>query len=202
MAVVNISGNQIFYYLIVIAQGHAGVSDAVHHLRVVQWHGKDDLPVTAGRDVGGNHGLLLPVHFAEDPFDAIRLSLPPALGDVLIRLIEEIEIAVLPRLLLAQEILPGRHIRRRMGVGEKGLVSAKDIPIPLDEELEGLPHLPISGLDILHAFFIDLLFDVSFVHADATPHQRRSHRRRGDAFYHLAHENLLCNVVDLVISEQ
>lgn len=177
----------------IIADRETGIGHAVQRHVPAQRHGERDLGHAVARRVGGDDRPALAVHLLNHAADAVGAAPAAVRREVLRAFVEQIKVAVMPRLLVGLHIRPDAVSMRDVCVLQLTVPLTQYGPVSLHEQREGLGDLRKALEQMIRALLIDFHTDVAAVNADARcEHHSKKHGQQSDArsFFH-AHPSLM-----------
>ena len=187
LTAVHAAVDQIVDHVRIIADREAGIGHAVQRHVPAQRHGEHDLGHAVARRVGGDDRPALAVHLLKNAADAVGAAPAAVRREVLRAFVEQIEVAVMPRLLVGLHIRPDAASMVDVCVLQQTVPLPQYGPVSLHEQREGLGDLRKALEQMIRAFLIDFHADVAAVNADARrEHHSKKHGQQSDArsFFH------------------
>ena len=187
LTAVHAAVDQIVDHVRIIADRETGIGHAVQRHVPAQRHGEHDLGHAVARRVGGDDRPALAVHLLNHAADAVGAAPAAVRREVLRAFVEQIEVAVMPRLLAGLHIRPDAVSMVDVCVLQQTVPLTQYGPVSLYEQREGLGDLRKALEQMIRALLIDFHTDVAAVNADARcEHHSKKHGQQGDArsFFH------------------
>ena len=187
LTAVHAAVDQIVDHVRIIADREAGIGHAVQRHVPAQRHGEHDLGHAVARRVGGDDRPALAVHLLKNAADAVGAAPAAVRREVLRAFVEQIEVAVMPRLLVGLHIRPDAASMVDVCVLQQTVPLPQYGPVSLHEQREGLGDLRKALEQMIRAFLIDFHADVAAVNADARrEHHSKKRGQQNDArsFFH------------------
>ena len=160
MSLINITCDQFFHYIIIIADSKSGIGYAIYGIWNIHGKRKYDPAVGIACNIAGNNRLASFIHIQKDPLYIWGISVPPCSSYKITVLIKHIKILILPGIFASGKVIPESfHIFSIIQVLQIIAPVRKGIPVVLDKHSKGFVYLLISRQQMLGIFLIDTFFD-------------------------------------------
>ena len=106
LSLINITCDQLFHHIIIIADGKSGIGYAIYGIGSIHGEGKYDPAVGITCNIAGNNRLVGCIHIQKDPLYIWGISVTSCSSYKITVLIKHIKILILPGILASGKFIP------------------------------------------------------------------------------------------------